>query len=156
MCSPWPLPPLLFNSDAKLQRQQQHSDCFTVHCRERKAPTPRVWDMGCKSLWVSSSKASVERCFCRILSPHALLGVFAYLERAPHPQLTTGRNSSQSCQNEGRILLSPRSPSYLHPMDLKCSMLPPMFWKRRAQTTSSGLSGSQIRFRLIFFYLHLF
>lgn len=70
--------------------------------------------MGSRLPWVSTSKAKLETCFCIFLSPHALLSVSAELQQAPH-HLTTDRKSSQSCHNEGWVLLSPCSSPYLHP-----------------------------------------
>lgn len=146
MCSPWPFLSLVFDSDAKLQKAA--AAVFWSFLRStagrEKDLRPGVWDTGSRPPWVRSSKAKVERCFCRTLSPHALLGVFADLQWAPHLQPSTDSKSSLSCYNEGRVLLSPCGPSYLHPMDLNSSVLPPTFQKRKTQTTSSGLFGSQI------------
>lgn len=125
MCSAWPFLSLHFNSDTKLQKTAAVFCLFYGLLQGEK----NTYALGSRWLWVSSSKAKVERYFSRTISPHTLWGIFADLQWAPQLQLTTHRQSLQSYSNEGRVFLSPYSPSYFHPMDLSCSMLPPMFWK---------------------------
>lgn len=98
VCSPWPFLSLVFNTDAKLQKAAAVFWSFLRSSAGREKDLhPGVWDTGSRSPWVSSSKAKMERCFCRTLSPPALLGVFADLQWAPHLQPSTGRKSSLSC-----------------------------------------------------------
>lgn len=109
------------------QRQLQYSVGFTVYCRERKALSSEIQVALCQLFKGKGRKVFLQD----HIYPHPVehLCWFTVGTSAETHHSQTEFTSLESYSSERRVFLSSYIPSYSHPIDLSCSVLPPMFWK---------------------------